>query len=110
MSEQESLDIGKVVSLIMENPQIIEQISSLARQKEQSPPPTEEVKSEVNESPAVEEASAVPRAPTYSNVGYSRGNRAQLLGALKPYVSEERARAIDSMISIADILEMMRAR
>ena len=106
MSEQESLDIGKVVGLIMENPQIIEQISSLARQKDSSEPK----KAEVEESSNVSETSAEPSKPTYSPVGHSRGNRAQLLGALKPYVSEERAKAIDSMISIADILDMMRAR
>ena len=34
MSEQESLDIGKVIGLIMENPGLIEQISNLARQKD----------------------------------------------------------------------------
>ena len=106
MSEQESLDIGKVVGLIMENPQIIEQISSLARQKDSSEPK----EAEVEESSKVNETSAEPSKPTYSPVGHSRGNRAQLLGALKPYVSEERAKAIDSMISIADILDMMRAR
>lgn len=110
MSEQENLDVGKVISLIMENPQLIEQISSLAKQKDSTTPPAEEVRSEISDSPASEEVSATPAAPTYSNAGYSRGNRAQLLGALKPYVSEERAKAIDSMISIADILDMMRAR
>ena len=39
-----------------------------------------------------------------------RNARSQLLCALKPYVSKERAGAIDSMISIAEILEVMRAR
>ena len=107
MSEQESLDIGKVVSLIMENPQIIEQISSLAKKKESA---EEEKKGEPTESSITEATSSVPSAPAHTNAGTSRGNRAQLLGALKPYVSEERAKAIDSMISIADILDMMRAR
>ena len=31
MSDQENLDIGRVVSLIMENPELIEQISNLAK-------------------------------------------------------------------------------
>lgn len=109
MSEQESLDIGKVVSLIMENPQIIEQISGLMKQRDGSPA-TEEAKSEAIEPSITENVSATPTVPTYSVAGHPRGNRAQLLGALKPYVSEERAKAIDSMISIADILDMMRAR
>ena len=102
MSEKESMDIGKIVGLIMDNPQIIEQISALAKQgdapkvtEEAVPPPVE------NEKP--QQTAGVPQT-----VG--RGERARLLGALKPYVSSERAKAIDSMMSIADILEMMRSR
>ena len=30
MSEQESIDIGKVIGILMDNPQLIEQIASLA--------------------------------------------------------------------------------
>ena len=104
MSEQESLDIGKVVGLIMENPQIIEQISSLMK-KQENPPMSEEKPTEA-ESVSVNATTT----PQYTSISHQRGNRAQLLGALKPYVSEERARAIDSMISIADILDMMKAR
>ncbi len=33
MSEQENLDIGKVIGLIMENPALIEQIANLAKPK-----------------------------------------------------------------------------
>ena len=40
----------------------------------------------------------------------AKARRAQLLGALKPYVSGERAKAIDSMMSIAEILEVMKVR
>ena len=107
MSEKENLDISKIIGLIMENPQLIEQISNLAKQSDNTTP---EPAKEINETPGIEQTIAAPISPTYSNVGHSRGNRAQLLGALKPYVSEERAKAIDSMISIADILDMMRAR
>ena len=109
MSEQENIDLSKVIGLIMENPALIEQISSLARQSsteqkiEEPPKATEEV--------AVLKEDAEPKAePTYSPIISQRNNRAQLLGALKPYVSKERAKAIDSMISIADILDMMKAR
>lgn len=109
MSEQESLDIGKVIGLIMENPALIEQISNLAKGRESSAP--EEVKKEsVSEHvPITEEATQVNSQPTYVQPP-ERINRAHLLGALKPYVSKERAKAIDSMISIADILDMMKPR
>ena len=111
MSEQENLDIGKVVSLIMQNPDLIEQISSLAKNMpKESPeeiPQKEEDHTEVKEEEKNVEAVAhtyVPHPPT------GKQNRAQLLCALKPYVSKERAKAIDSMISIADILDMMKGR
>nr|MBE6545435.1 hypothetical protein [Oscillospiraceae bacterium] len=111
MSEQENLDISRVVGLIMENPGLIEQISNLARSApaetaEAESPPADEVQTEA--APIKEEA--VSATPTYPPHGGIRGDRARLLGALKPYVSKERAKAIDSMISIADILDMMRSR
>lgn len=108
MSDQENLDVGKVIGLIMENPQLIEQISNLARQS--SPPEGDaEVLQEVEQAKP-EEAVSTQAVPTYRQSIGSRGNRAQLLCALKPYVSEERARALDSMISIVDIIDMMKER
>lgn len=109
MSEKENIDLSRVVSLIMENPGLIEQISNLTKQKSDDPPSTEEIPEIVAENKG-EEAESVASQPTYSPPLNGRTNRAQLLGALKPYVSKERAKAIDSMISIADILDMMRAR
>ena len=110
MSEQENIDLGKVIGLIMENPALIEQISNLARgtpvEKQQESEPKADVPSQV-------ETEVQKTSPTYSPALSrvdQRSNRAQLLGALKPYVSEERAKAIDSMISIANILDMMKAR
>ena len=109
MSEQENLDISRVVGLIMENPQLIEQIANLAKQKDQEPPPeTAEIEESVTETKVEEPANL--SVPTYQEQNGHRNDRARLLGALKPYVSKERAKAIDSMISIADILEMMRSR
>ena len=108
MSEQENLDIGRVVGLIMENPQLIEQISALA--KGQGDRKEEVVTEPVStEAKAIEESATTVSQPIY-NQSHDRVNRAHLLGALKPYVSKERAKAIDSMISIADILDMMRTR
>lgn len=108
MSEQDNLDIGRVVGLIMENPQLIEQISALS--KGQVDRKEEVVTEPVSiEEKTIEESTPTTAQPTY-NQNHDRVNRAHLLGALKPYVSKERAKAIDSMISIADILDMMRTR
>lgn len=96
-------DLSRIVSLIMQNPQLIAEISNLARSDSQ---PTAESSTPIEEDikASVTETAAVPD-------GASRRNaRSQLLCALKPYVSKERAGAIDSMISIAEILEVMKAR
>lgn len=109
MSEQENIDLSKIIGLIMENPSLIEQISNLAKQssteqKNEEPPP-------VNQEVTIPKEDIESKAePTYSPVISQKNNRAQLLGALKPYVSNERAKAIDSMISIVSILDMMKAR
>lgn len=110
MSDQENFDIGKIVGIIMENPQLIEQISNLARQNGNSPATAQEEQSLQEKAEPQEKTATASAEPTYSAHNTARGNRAQLLGALKPYVSGERAKAIDSMISIADIIDMMRSR
>ena len=107
MSDNGGLDISTVISVIMENPKLIEEISALVSTKEAQNEPNENISAK----PAEETVAPVEESlPTYAAPAYNRGSRAQLLGALKPYVSKERAKAIDSMLSIADILDMMRAR
>jgi hypothetical protein len=109
MSEQQNLDLSKVISLIMENPALVEQISNLAKsQTKQSETslPAEQAEETISQ----EQVEEPKTAPTYAPIMNHRNNRSELLCALKPYVSKERAKAIDSMISIVDILDMMKAR
>ena len=109
MSDKEGLDVGKIVGLIMENPGLIEQIANLARGQQSAEP--EQPQAEISE-PVVqkqEELSLPASQPVYAQSS-ERVNRARLLGALKPYLSDERAKAIDSMISIVDVIEMMKTR
>ena len=94
-------DISRIISVLMENPELIEQISALV-----SETPKEEPK-EVEEITAEEVASPVSATPIYQNI---RGRREQLLSALKPYLSDERQRAIDSMMTFADILDAVRRK
>lgn len=108
MSERENIDISRVIGLIMENPQIVEQISNLARSSE-APAPKEDIKEEKNEDKQAD-SRLTQAAFSPAHAPLSGGERTQLLSALKPYLSEERARAIDSMISIAGIINMMKAR
>ena len=112
MSGENGPDVSKVISILMENPGILEEISSLikkreasdardAENKEESAPPPAEV--QISAEPVVAEERSQPR-PRASN------RRSELIGALKPYLSSERAKAIDSMMTIADIFDMMKAR
>lgn len=103
MNESPTPDLGRIINLIMENPKLIEEISNLAKgeskneeiaasEKSAYTPPSE--KKEVS-------ASVAPTRPHYSR-------RGELLSLLKPYLSEKRASAIDSMVSVADVLKMMK--
>jgi hypothetical protein len=109
MSGQENLDLSKVIGVIMENPALIEQISNLTKQV--SSESTQGVSTDMPEQTVEKVEQAEQKStPTYSPNVTPRSNRAQLLGALKPYLSEERAKAIDSMISISEVLDMMRGK
>ena len=93
------MDLSRIVGLIMENPKLISEISELVREKgkaEEKKVTPEEVVAVTNPTPLPEPA--------------PRERRAALLCALKPYVSEKRAQAIDSMITITEMIELMKAR
>ena len=100
-------DIARVVSLIMENPRLIEEISSMVNNSGDEHEGDEVARSEEKKDPDTAQASQniekEERTP-------SRKNRSELLSALKPYVSKERAQAIDSMITIVNILDTMKGR
>ena len=103
-------DLSRIVNLIMENPKLIEEIKNLASQN--SPSEESELKAAAE---AQEEATAIEgegvAASAYPYVkNDNRARRNSLLSALKPYVSQKRCQAIDSMISIADILDVVRSR
>ena len=102
---QDTPDLSKIIGLIMQNPSLIEQISALAKSGTAS-------ESEVSVEPDGEPetvteptVSAISEAPVHS-----RAKRKELLNAMKPYLSEGRRTAIDSMSSILDILEVMKRK
>lgn len=106
MSDGGAPDISKIVNLILQNPGLIEEISSLAKKDVVNEPKDAEQK------PSAEIAASTDATVPAEvfRTQKARNNRSQLLGAFKPYVSKERAKAIDSMISIAEILEVMKSR
>ena len=104
---KETPDIGRIIQLIMENPSLVEEISRLASSDSEN---TASEAAAQTSPTSVEMTEAPTPPPTVRTEAPARAKRAQLLGALKPYVSAERAKAIDSMISVAEILDMMKAR
>ncbi len=96
-------DLSKIVGMIMENPELIKQIKGLANASGETPTAAEEVS--VKKEDFDEKAE-----PVYIKETSRKSGRKDLLNALKPYVSKERAQAIDSMLSIADVLEIMKTR
>ena len=93
-------DISRIISLIMENPQLVEQISNLAKADSD----------ESNEKESNTQESVTTSVPPEQTADHNTksNTRSQLLRAMKPYLSESRGRAIDSMISISGILDAMR--
>ena len=93
-------DLSAIVNLIMQNPALIEQISALAKQKLDPEPIEADEKNDsvITEQKTTEEASTVP---------LMRSHRHELLSAMKPYLSENRRTAIDSMSSILDVIDVM---
>ncbi|MBQ8720162.1 MAG: hypothetical protein IJY65_03930 [Clostridia bacterium] len=106
MSEELSVqnqDISRIVTLLTENPSLVEEIKSLIEKSAKEDAPA-------SASPAIEDTvTLAPDAPD-ENIGHGKGRRGQLLCALKPYVSKERARAIDTMMTFSQILDMMKER
>ena len=103
MSDERAPDLSRIVNLIMENPKLIEEISHLADAKSQS---------EEDDAPVRNESEYTAAQVDMKSEGASdtRGRRQMLLSAIKPYLSKERAGAIDSMMSIVDIIEVMKQR
>lgn len=96
-------DLSKVINLIMENPGLVNQIKELAQSSEVKEETGEAIISSAEEEKEEAKAENVSaEAATYSQRGSSRRN--ELLRAMQPYLSKERGKAIETMITIADLL------
>ncbi len=108
-------DISKILGIIMENPEIIEKIKDLAAtsKNEDTKEASESAAVKISDAPESDlpkdvdntsiETSAKPAVNT-------KKKRHDLLCAIKPYVSEGRGKAIDTMLSVIDVLDIMKAR
>ena len=99
MAEQ---DLSKIINLIMENPDIIERIKNLGKDENKEGESEFIAPTEQKAGQKGEEKEITP-PPKHSR-------RRELIYALKPYLSDERGRAIETMLSITDVLDMMKTR
>ena len=103
----QSPDLSRIVSLIMQNPDLIRQIENLAKQN------TEEISGETENGTAIapaEEptAQASPAsAPAMVHSVDKREKRTHLLSALRPYVSEKRGKTIDTLLGAMDLWDLV---
>ncbi len=99
-------DISKIIGLIMENPELMNQIASLMKKDTEAAPP------EPQEEAAEQVSAPVSLLPENRGIvpPRRRPERTQLLHAMKPYLRESRGKAIDTMVSILDILDVMGGR
>ena len=99
-------DLSKVVSLIMENPALIEQISALVKKNDGAESSAEIPEKSEQTSTAESEPAVAIQNPIKRDEKSER--RAKLLSAMRPYLSGERAKALDTMMSLSDILGVVR--
>ena len=102
-------DLSKIIGLIMENPELISKIQGLAKSEEDKTAPVAMEKEEVASEKSEPTAAVAANTDAKAQLG-AREKRNRLLYAMKPYLSSERAKAIDSMMSIADIVDMIKTR
>ena len=99
----ETPDLERVISVIMENPSLIAQISSLVSGKGQEKSREPQAKSEP-------EPDTAPTVSTPSQSTGTDGRRNKLLYAMKPYLSVKRQSAMDTVITVLDVLHTVRGR
>lgn len=106
-------DISRILGIIMENPEIIEKIRQMAQTDD-----TSETEIETSASPAPQEAQPAENEEKETDSPKTsapprecdKKRRHDLLCAIKPYVSPQRSRAIDTMLSVVEVFEIMKAR
>lgn len=104
-------ELERFVEELAERPDLLERISGLISAKSaqnNAYVPTNSTTDDVADSTPVDDSAPVGAIPTEGS-GFP-GGRHRLLGALKPYLSDGRARAIDTLLGISDIFGIIKPR
>ena len=93
------LELNKIVSMIMENPELIAKIKAMGETKTENT--VEEVAAEsAGEPPKIEAPTFAPR----------RSKRNEILRSLESFLSEDRKKSLETMMTIADVLDSVRRK
>lgn len=103
------VDINSVINLIMENPELISEIKRIAEGSGESAAVKAEVNDTERQKEEIEIEKPIEAQGMKRNTGRGGVRRGELLRALSPYISSERQKAIETFMTIADILDMMRS-
>ena len=98
MADSKEQDLSALVSRILEHPQLVSQITQLLSESGTKKEETEEVG-------VIEEVASAQPPP----IKDKQENRKRLLSALRPFLSERRRGALDSLETVATLLEITRA-
>lgn len=105
------VDLNSVINLIMQNPELLSEIKRLAEENAKDTDSSDSTEAEVKEvATAKEESAAAMPATEPQRTSHSGVRRSELLHALSPYMSPGRQKAIETFMTIADILDMMRTK
>lgn len=118
----ETPDLSGIVNLILSNPKLIEEIREMANRKNdasetataapQTPdaPPAERAAESTDDRAEKDDDGASESTAVFAAEAKAhRESRTRLFSALKPYLSEERRRAVDSMQQIADLIDVFKS-
>lgn len=105
-----SVDLSKIVSVIAQNPELISTVKALLSNGESTRDmPDESEQTAAAPAPASEsEAVSAEAQAAMAELQLKKKRRRELLCALKPYVSVGRAKAIDSMLSFTEVLDVLK--
>ena len=90
------LELNKIIGMIMENPELVEKIKAMSKSSETSSTETSEIPSTTHQ---------VKIAPS----SHGRSKRTELLRALETFLSEERKKSLETMITIVDVLDSVKS-
>lgn len=105
------MDLSSVVSLIMKHPELIEQIATLAKSEVDGDASGSSVEVPATTEPTPETAYLTGQVQTERDGGAREvsksENRKRLFSAIRPFLSEERARTLSSVEAVVSILDSM---